>query len=233
MIPDGSRLTSVVIALMLMWLCGPPVLAANPREQQICDATADHYLVTQDYAEAVRLHREYLQKHPANALAHYHLGFAYGMTGEGTREINEYERATALGLLRWDLFLNLGIAFLVDGNLPAATDALRHAVRLDSEQPEPHYGLGLVYERRNMLTEAEQEMLTTLRLDPERLDARNMLGVIYARQGKKAEASAQWSALLREAPGYSPARTNLAIIEDKPVDGHTGGFPRATTIPVR
>jgi hypothetical protein len=44
--------------------------------------------------------------------------------------------------------------------------ALRHAVRLDSEQPEPHYGLGLVYERRNMLTEAEQEMLTTLRLDP-------------------------------------------------------------------
>jgi Flp pilus assembly protein TadD len=66
-------------------------------------------------------------------------------------------------------------------NQRTATDALRHAVRLDSEQPEPHYGLGLVYERRNMLTEAEQEMLTTLRLDPERLDARNMLGVIYAR----------------------------------------------------
>ena len=109
-------------------------------------------------------------------------------------------------------------SFLVDGNLPAASDALRHAVRLDSEQPEPHYGLGLIYERRNMLTEAEQEMLTTLRLDPERLDARNMLGVIYARQGKKAEASAQWSTLLREAPGYSPARTNLAIIEGKPVE---------------
>jgi cytochrome c-type biogenesis protein CcmH/NrfG len=118
-------------------------------------------------------------------------------------------------------------------NQRTATDALRHAVRLDSEQPEPHYGLGLVYERRNMLTEAEQEMLTTLRLDPERLDARNMLGVIYARQGKKAEASAQWSALLREAPGYSPTRTNLAIIEGKLVDGHTGGFARAATIPVR
>jgi Flp pilus assembly protein TadD len=127
MIPGGSRLTGVVIALMLMWLCGPPVLAANPREQPICDARADHYLVTEDYAEAVRLHREYLQKHPANALAHYHLGFAYGMTGDEAREINEYERATALGLSRWDLFLNLGIAFLVNDNLSAATDALRHA----------------------------------------------------------------------------------------------------------
>jgi hypothetical protein len=52
------------------------------------------------------------RSHPANALAHYHLGFAYGMTGDETREINEYERATALGLSRWDLFLNLGIAFL-------------------------------------------------------------------------------------------------------------------------
>jgi hypothetical protein len=61
-----------------MWLCGPSVLAAEPREQAICDATADHFLVTQDYAEAVRLHSEFLQKHSANALAHYHLGFAYG-----------------------------------------------------------------------------------------------------------------------------------------------------------
>jgi hypothetical protein len=64
MIPNRSRRPRVVIALMLMWLCGAPVLAANPREQQICDATADHYLVSEDYAEAVRLHREYLQKHP-------------------------------------------------------------------------------------------------------------------------------------------------------------------------
>jgi Flp pilus assembly protein TadD len=233
MITDGSRLTGVVIALMLIWLCGPAALAADSGQQPSCDATADHYLATEGYPDAIRLHREFLQKHSENALAHYHLGFAYGMTGDEAREISEYERAAALGLSRWDLFLNLGIALLVDGNLPAATDALRHAVRLDSEQPEPHYGLGLVYERRNMLTEAEQEMLTTLRLDPERLDARNMLGVIYARQGKKAEASAQWSALLREAPGYGAARTNLAIIEGKAVDAHGAAFAREATIPAR
>jgi protein O-GlcNAc transferase len=233
MIPDGSRLSGVLIALMLVWLCGPAVLAANPHDEPICDATADRYLATEDYPDAICLHREFLQKHSENALAHYHLGFAYGMTGDEAREISEYERAAALGLSRWDLFLNLGIAFLVNGNLPAATDALRHAVRLDPEQPEPHYNLGLVYEQRNLLIEAEQEMLTTLRLEPERLDARNMLGVIYARQGKKAEASAQWSALLRKAPGYGAARTNLAIIEGKPVDGHTGAFAREATIPAR
>ena len=227
----SSLLSSIAIALLFICLCGPAALAANPSKESICDATADHYLVTEDYTAAIRLHRELLQKHPANALAHYHLGFAYGMTGDETQELNEYQRATALGLSRWDLFLNIGIAFLTNGNLAAATDALRHAVRLDSKQPESHYKLGLVYERRNMLTEAEQEMLSTLRLAPKLQDARNMLGVIYARQGKKAEASAQWSLLLREAPDYSQARTNLEIVKSKAVEGDRETFAHAATIP--
>ena len=153
------------------------------------------------------------------------------MTGDKTQELTEYQRAAALGLSRWDLFLNMGIAFLANGNPPAAMDALRHAVRLDPNQPESHYNLGLVYERRDMLTEAEQEMLSTLRLAPKQPDARNMLGVIYARQGKKAEASAQWSALLREAPDYIQARTNLAIVESKTVEDHGEAFTHAATIP--
>ncbi len=101
-------------------------------------------------------------------------------------------------------------------------DALRHAVRLDSNQPESHYNLGLLYERRDMLIEAQQEMLSNLRLAPKQQDARNMLGVTYARQRKKAEASAQWRALLREAPDYSQARTNLAIVKRRAVESHRG-----------
>lgn len=231
MIINSSLLLSTAITLLFICLCGPAGLAANPSKDSICDAAADHYLVTEDYTAAIRLHREFLQKHPANALAHYHLGFAYGMTGDETQELTEYQSAAALGLSRWDLFLNMGTAFLANGNLTAATDALRHAVRLDSNQPESHYNLGLVYERRDMLTEAEQEMLSTLRLAPKQQDARNMLGVIYARQGKKAEASAQWHALLREAPDYSQARTNLAILESKAVEGHGEAFAHAAAIP--
>ena len=46
-----------------------------------------------------------------NALAHYHLGFAYGMTGNVSKEISEYRTAIGLGLKVWDLFLNLGLAY--------------------------------------------------------------------------------------------------------------------------
>jgi hypothetical protein len=35
MITDRSRPPGVVIALMLIWLCGPAVVAAEPREQPI------------------------------------------------------------------------------------------------------------------------------------------------------------------------------------------------------
>ncbi len=88
--------------------------------------------------------------------------------------------------------------------------------------PNPTTTLGLLYERRDMLTEAQKEMLSNLRLAPKQQDARNMLGVTYARQGKKAEASAQWRALLREAPDYSQARTNLAIVKRRAVESHRG-----------
>lgn len=61
---------------------------------------------------------------PDNALAHYHLGFALGMVGDRMAELKEYRRAAALGLVSWDLFLNLGLAQLETGDLDAATDSI-------------------------------------------------------------------------------------------------------------
>ena len=45
------------------------------------------------------------------------------MIGNRTAEIKEYQRAAALGLRNWDLFLNLGLAQLENGDLEAATDS--------------------------------------------------------------------------------------------------------------
>jgi tetratricopeptide (TPR) repeat protein len=208
-------LSIAAIALLLACLWSSAGVAANPREEQLCDTTADFFLGAENYPEAIRLHREVLRRLPESALAHYHLGFAEGMAGDRTQELNEYRRAAALGLLRWDLFLNTGLALFENGSLEAATEALALAVRLGPGRPESHFNLGLVYERRGMLIEAQQEMLSSLRLEPGQLDAGNMLGVIYARQGDKARAAAQWRDLLRNAPDYGPARANLTILDGK------------------
>jgi Flp pilus assembly protein TadD len=110
--------------------------SADGGEQQICDVSADYALGVEDYPQAIRLHAEVVRKHPDDALAHYHLGFAQGMTGNRTAEVTKYQRAAALGLRNWDLFLNLGLVQLENRELNAATDNLRRAVFLGGDHPE-------------------------------------------------------------------------------------------------
>jgi tetratricopeptide (TPR) repeat protein len=182
-------------------------------DPQVCDPLADYYLGMEDYPAAIRRHLIVIREHPDNALAHYHLGFAYGVTGQHRHELNEYRRAVDLGLDDWQLFLNLGLVYLEDGQLEDATEVLRLATLLGPYQPETHFNLGLIYERRGMLSDAEKEMLLSLRLNPQEVDAHNTLGLIYAEEGRYMLAREEWSDLLRADPAYTPARENLTILE--------------------
>jgi Flp pilus assembly protein TadD len=180
---------------------------------QVCDATADYFLGMEDYGEAVTTHRRVIATHPADALAHYHLGFAYGMTGDRQLEISEYRKAAALGLHQWDFYLNYGRALLESGDLIGATGALNTAIALAPERPETHFNLGLAYERRGMLAAALDELQTSLRLDPRQPDARNMMGLVYAEEHDYARARKVWNDLARTEPDFEPARLNLAILD--------------------
>ena len=211
----------LIIALAVGPFAGSAaVSAAVSGGDEICNAAADYFLGIEDYPEAAKLHRIVVAAHPHDALAHYHLGFAYGMLGRRTEELAEYRRAVSLGLKKWDLFLNLGLVYLEDGNTNAGTDALATAVALGPSHPEAHFNLGLVYERRGMLAEARREMLTSLRLAPDQADARNMLGVIYAEDGDYATAHDIWSDLART--GFEPARANLATLDRAKVVTNVG-----------
>jgi Flp pilus assembly protein TadD len=199
-------------AILLLLPGTASVAGAAGIEQQVCEVGADYALGIENYPEAVRLHAEVVRKHPDDGLAHYHLGFAEGMMGNRTAELREYQRAKALGLRNWDLFLNSGLAQLENGDLNAATDSLRTAVLLGEEHSESHFNLALVDERRGMLADAEHETLVSLRLKPRQPDARNLLAVIYVQEGKTNLASLVWRELVRDVPDYQPARTNLALL---------------------
>ena len=199
-------------AVLLLSLGIARVASADRIEPQICDVDADYALGVEDYPEAIRLHAGLVRKHPDDALAHYHLGFAQGMIGNKTAEVSEYRRAATLGLKNWDLFLNLGLAQLENGDLNTATDSLRHAVLAGEDHPESHFNLGLVYELRGLHQDAEREMLESIRLNPRQPDARNLLGAIYVHEGNTAGAWLVWGELVRDVPDYEPARINLALL---------------------
>lgn len=209
----GFTIGLLAILLALPATRGLTATADALTGNEVCDTSADHPLLTENYPEAAKLHRRLVALHPEDALAHYHLGFAYGMLGNHAEELAEYRKAADLGLERWDLFVNLGLADFEAGNLEATTAALSKAVALGPNRPETHFNLGLVYERRGMLPQAEREMETSLRLDPDQPDARNMLGVIYAERRDFPRARQVWSELARKYPDFEPARANLSILD--------------------
>ncbi|HID29111.1 MAG TPA: hypothetical protein EYP19_03805, partial [Desulfobacterales bacterium] len=58
-----------------------------------CDKEADDAMQQGAYGSGVLLHKRFLQKEPENALALYHLGYAYGQTGDHPKEVFHYEKA--------------------------------------------------------------------------------------------------------------------------------------------
>ena len=227
-------LVAIAAAILLLSSWIPSNAVARGADQEVCDVRADYFLGVEDYSEAIRRHIEVVRKHPDNALAHYHLGFALGVVGDRAAEVREYHRAAALGLRSWDLFLNLGLARMETGDLNAATDSLRRAVLLGEDHSESHFNLALVDEWRGMLADAEHETLASLRLNPGQPDARNLLGVIYAQEGNTTSASLIWRQLVQDVPDYEPARANLAILGNpsEVANGETAAvaLPRAAAV---
>ena len=186
-------------------------MAASSKEE-VCDVKADSALGLEDYPLAIALHREVLLVHNDNALAHYHLGFAYGMTGRVSDEIAEYVAARSLGLRQWDLFLNLGLAYLDQNDYPPAISAFQTAVLLGPDHPEAHFNLAMAYERSHRLDEAQQQITVSLRLAPMDPDEHNTKAIICTELGDLACARAEWTHLVQVAPDYIPAQVNLAIL---------------------
>lgn len=92
------------------------------------------------------------------------------MTGHATEEISEYLEAAKLGLRKWDLFLNLGVAHRDQNETPRSIDALRTAVLLRPNQPAAHFDLAIAHARSNRLHESLEEITASLHLEPKDFD---------------------------------------------------------------
>jgi tetratricopeptide (TPR) repeat protein len=222
--PGFGVALALLVVLWLGWSTNAraSVGASASQDEQVCDPLADYFLGMEDYPEAIRRHKLVIKEHPNNALAHYHLGFCYGLLGEHKLELAEYQKAIDLGLDDWQLFLNLGLLYIEAGDAHVAMQVLSLATLLAPDRPETHFNLGLAYQKLGMLAQAEQEVLQSVEIDPSQLDARNMLATIYAEEGKYSRARDEWAELVEKDPGYAPARRNLAILEQVERDQHKG-----------
>jgi hypothetical protein len=70
-------------AFLIFCSCVLPTRAVTA-DGQVCGVNADLAFGHEDYATMIVLHRRLVQAQPDNALAHYHLGFPYGMVGRAS-----------------------------------------------------------------------------------------------------------------------------------------------------
>jgi tetratricopeptide (TPR) repeat protein len=128
-----------------------------------------------DTEAGIRLHEAFLESHPDNPLARYHLGYAYGLTGDHRREIACYEKALDLGYAEGALLFNLGMAYGETGQYGKAVEVLERAVDSDPDNPDYRVGLGLALERTGNTGAAIEALREAIRIDPNAPWARDLL----------------------------------------------------------
>ena len=189
-----------------------------------CDREADEAMEKKDYARGVVLHERFLKKSGQNALAMYHLGYAWGQSGDHEREVACYEKAISLGFREGQIFFNLGMAYGEVNRIEDAIKALKEAVRIDPENPEYHYGLAMAFRANGQERQCREELLETLEKDPGHMDAKRALeGVhINRRDGAGPIAMDASSPIhVSSKADFSGFGTQIAAVigRNRPMDG--------------
>ncbi|RYG67577.1 type IV pilus biogenesis/stability protein PilW [bacterium] len=109
--------------------------------------------------------------------------------------------------------LQLGIAYLQQGNLALAKEKLERAEKQDGRNAEVHTGLAFLYERLDRKKDAESHYASARRLAPDSADIANTYGVFLCRNGKADAAVREFEAAAKNPLYTTPwaALTNAGV----------------------
>lgn len=202
-------------ALCIVSGCSKAFLGKNadPKKKWICDKQADEAMKRQDFEAGIVLHQRFLKKEPENALALYHLGYAYGQIGEHLREVAYYEKAIGLGYKRDRIFFNLGMAYGELNQTKKSIRAFKQAIDMDPGNSDNHFGLAMAYQKSAADKLAEEEFLKAIDINPRHVEARLLLSMLYADWGELQKAADQLRKVLEIDPTNHRARKFLERIE--------------------
>jgi len=122
----------------------------------------------------------------------------------------QYQQALALAAAQIPALLNIaGAAAYALGNKPEAEKYWRATIQVQTENPDAHNNLGLLYAESGRLDEAEAAFRRALAIHPGHVVAYNNLGLLLARLKRPAEAETAYRQALALQPDYADAYHNL------------------------
>ncbi|KPK30737.1 MAG: hypothetical protein AMK69_02630 [Nitrospira bacterium SG8_3] len=194
-------------------------LSAGNREavgkKWICDRGADDAMSRYDYEAGISLHERLLEKQPENALALYHLGYAYGRTEDHLKEAFYYEKAVALGFTSDQIYFNLGMAYGELNHMEKSIAAFKKALEINPDSADYHFELAMAYLVVMDKKPAEEEFLKVIRIDQGNVEARLLLSSLYIESGELQKAAQQIREILKIDPANEEAQKILERIQEK------------------
>jgi type IV pilus assembly protein PilF len=109
--------------------------------------------------------------------------------------------------------LQLGVAYLKQGNLTLAKEKLERSAKQDGRNADVHSSLAFLYERLNRKSDAEREYATARRMAPESGDIANTYAVFLCSNGKPDAGIKEFEAAAKNPLYGTPwaALTNSAV----------------------
>jgi tetratricopeptide (TPR) repeat protein len=166
--------------------------------------------------ESERLYREALRLNTRLVGSLNNLSILLRARGEFT-EATKFQQMAVNEHPKWGLMRrNLGSALIQEKRPTEAIEAFREAVRLDPNDLEAKFNMGLVYSEylggKDNLEEAARHFQELIQKQPGFVEAHFSLGNAYYRLGKMDEAAQAYNRTLQLAPNHAKAANNLASI---------------------
>ncbi len=105
-----------------------------------------------------------------------------------------------------------GVFFVRQGRLENGLPLLKQAARLDPDNAEAHYHLGIALGQSGKARSGVDHLEAAVRLDPNKVDARYSLAKIRAEQGRLEEAVNLYARILAIRPRFAEARYLLGQV---------------------
>ncbi|MBW2581312.1 MAG: tetratricopeptide repeat protein [Deltaproteobacteria bacterium] len=210
----GKRRGTVFLVLALLLMFSSLLLSSGCQslhklkkgrtdDRWICPEYADLPLRQGQFEMAIEKHLIVLAQDPDNAVAHYHLGYAYVQLGVHADGISEYLKALDLGLVQGDLFYNLGMAYGQLGIYQQAEQAFKRAIEMEPEYEDNYRALGNAQLQQGHFYDAMVSCRKATELAPDNPHSWHCLALAAA---KSDEVGESWNAVkeLRKLDPWIP-----------------------------
>jgi Flp pilus assembly protein TadD len=171
------------------------------------------------FAEAARLYRDLIDRHPDLALASQYLAFIDWETGNVSEAVAVLQRAARGGGRHAELTTQLGTYLAESGQAPEAIQLLGVVETDERPDPDALNALGIAYARGGRMADARRVFERVLTLSPESNMALENLGAIDLERGDLAGAREHFERAAAADPRSSQARAGLGVVALKRGNG--------------